>query len=411
MSTARVDPPSNSERIMEVAQTWGAANYAPLPVVLTRGEGVWVEDVEGRRYLDMLGGYSAMSFGHVHPELVAAASIQLQRLTLTSRAFYNDQLPYFCRELAELLGQDLVLPMNSGAEAVETAIKAARKWGYETKTVPEGRARIVAFANNFHGRTTTIVGMSTTPSAHEHYGPFAPGFDLVPFGDIEAVKEAIGPETVAVLVEPIQGEGGVVVPPRGFLAGLREMCDAEEVLLLCDEIQTGLGRTGKILDAHHEDVRADITIVGKALGGGLVPVSACAGRREVMGVFTPGTHGSTFGGNPLGAAVGRKAIEILARGELVRAAEETGAYFADALASLDSPLIAETRGRGLLQAIQLTEEVGDARKLAEALVAKGVLTKNARNDVLRFAPPLAIEREEIDFAIERIADVLEGFSG
>ena len=398
---------TTSEDIMEVSRTWSAANYAPLPVVLTKGQGAWVEDVEGRRYLDMLGAYSAMSFGHGHPELVGAAERQLSRLTLTSRAFFNDQLPHFCRELAELLSQDLVLPMNSGAEAVETALKAARRWAYEVKGVPEEKARIVAFENNFHGRTTTIVGLSTTPSAYRHYGPFAGGFDVVPFGELEAVEAVLRSETAAILVEPIQGEGGVVVPPLGYLAGLRRLCDEHGVLLLCDEIQTGLGRTGAILDAHHEDVQADITIVGKALGGGIIPVSACAGRREVMRVFTPGTHGSTFGGNPLGAAVGRKACEILARGRLVEAASETGDYFARRLAAIDSPLIAETRGRGLLQAVQLTEEVDDARTLAEALVREGILAKNARGRVLRFAPPLTIDREQIDVAVDRLEHVLE----
>lgn len=400
----------HAEELMALERTYGANNYQPLPVVLERGEGSWVIDVGGKRYLDMLGAYSALSFGHRHPDLVRAAKTQLDKLTLTSRAFYNDQLPLFCRELADLCQQDVVLPMNSGAEAVETAIKAARRWGYEVKGVPKGRARIIAMANNFHGRTTTIVSFSTTASAYEGYEPLTQGFDIVPFGDAGAVERAIVDETVAVLVEPIQGEGGVVVPPRGYLKSLRDLCDRHRVLLLCDEIQTGLGRTGKVLDAHHEDVRADITMLGKSLGGGIVPLSAAVGTHEAMGVFTPGTHGSTFGGNPLAAAVGRRAIGLLERSDLVGRARRLGEYFHQGLASIDSPFIAEVRGRGLLQAIELTEDAGSGRAVAEALVERGVLTKNARRSVLRFAPPLVISRGEIDHALEQIEQTLRRWS-
>lgn len=400
----------HADELIALERTYGANNYDPLPVVLERGEGSWVVDVEGKRYLDMVGAYSAMSFGHCHPELVRAAKTQLDKLTLTSRAVYNDQLPLFCRELAALCGQDVVLPMNSGAEAVETAIKAARRWGYDDKGVPSGCARIIAMANNFHGRTTTIVGMSTSPSAYEGYGPYAEGFDIVPFGDAEAVAEAIGDETVAVLVEPIQGEGGVVVPPKGYLRALRDLCDQRRVLLLCDEIQTGLGRTGRVLDAHHDDVRADVTILGKSLGGGLVPLSAAVGTSEVMGVFTPGTHGSTFGGNPLAAAIGRRAIGLLERTDLVERARKLGAYLHDGLASIDSPFIAEVRGRGLLQAIELTEDAGPARAVAEALLERGVLTKNAGRSVLRFAPPLVVRQSELDDALTHIDETLAGWA-
>lgn len=390
---------------MKLEHQWSAHNYHPLPVVIAKGEGCWVEDVEGKRYLDLLGGYSAMSFGHGHPELVETALKQLQTLTLTSRAFYNDQLPELARSLAKLCDQDTVLPMNTGAEAVETALKAARKWGYEIKGVKRDKARVIVFEGNFHGRTTTIVGFSTSPSTRDGFGPYVDAFDIVEFGNLDAVRNAITDETVAVLVEPIQGEGGVNVPPKGFLSGLRALCDDQNVLLLCDEIQTGLGRTGRILDAHHENVRADISIVGKALGGGLVPLSAAVGKKEVMAVFTPGTHGSTFGGNPLASAIGSKAVEILERGELVDNAVRCGAYFHEGLCSIDSPLIKEVRGRGLLRAIELTPDAGGGRSFAEALLAEGVLTKHAHETVLRFAPPLTIGTDDIDFAIDKIQKV------
>lgn len=396
---------TTSDALMKLEQQWGAHNYHPLPVVIAKGEGCWVTDVEGKRYLDLLGGYSAMSFGHGHPELIETAVQQLRTLTLTSRAFYNDQLPEFSRRLAKLCGQDVVLPMNTGAEAVETALKAARKWGYEVKGVTPDAARVIVFAENFHGRTTTIVGFSTSPSTRDGFGPYVDAFDIVPYGDVDAVRNAMTEDTVAVLVEPIQGEGGVNVPPKGFLSGLRALCDEQNALLLCDEIQTGLGRTGKILDAHHENVRADISIVGKALGGGLVPLSAAVGRKEVMAVFTPGTHGSTFGGNPLASAIGTKAVEILERGELVDNAVRIGAYFHEGLCSIESPHIKEVRGRGLLRAIELTPDAGGGRAFAEALLAEGVLTKHAHETVLRFAPPLTIGTDDVDYAIDKIKRV------
>lgn len=398
---------TRAAQLIELEQQCGANNYAPLPVVLERGAGAWVTDVEGRRYLDMLSAYSATSFGHAHPDLVRRAVGQLQRLTLTGRAFFNDQLPLFCSELAELCAMDVVLPMNTGAEAVETALKAARRWGYEVKGVARDRARIIAFENNFHGRTITAVSMSTSESAFSGYGPLTPGFDIVPFGDLEAVSRTICADTVGVLVEPIQGEGGVIVPPDGFLRGLRELCDEHGVLLMCDEIQTGLGRTGRLFAIDHDRITADLLILGKALGGGLVPVSAVVGTREVMRVFTPGTHGSTFGGNPLAAAIGRAAIGLLRRGDLVTQGARLGAYLREQLEALDHPAVIDVRGRGLLLAIELHGEAPPAREVAKALMRLGVLCKETKNTVLRFAPPLVVTRAALDFGLKQIRTAID----
>jgi ornithine--oxo-acid transaminase len=392
-----------------------AHNYHPLPVVLAHGEGAWVTDVEGRRYLDFLAGYSALNFGHRHPALVAAARRQLGQLTLTSRAFHNDQLGPFAEALSRLTGLDAVLPMNTGAEAVETAIKTARKWGYERKGVPEGQARIIVFDGNFHGRTTTIVSFSTDPDARDGFGPFTPGFDVVPFGDLDAVAAALTDDTVAVLVEPIQGEAGVVVPPDGCLAGLAELCRHRNVLLRADEIQSGLGRTGRLWACDHEGVRPDVLIVGKALGGGIVPVSAIAADWDVLGVIGPGQHGSTFGGNPLAAAVGRAVVDLVSDGELVARA---GALGADALAELSARLagadgVAAVRGRGMWWAIDLPAGPGrrTGRDVAEALLRRGVLAKDTHTWTIRFAPPLTITQPDLQRGLDIVVDVLTGTPG
>ncbi|GIK17520.1 MAG: ornithine aminotransferase [Planctomycetota bacterium] len=397
-----------SRRHVELNERYGTHNYKPLPVVIAEGRGCWVTDVEGRRYLDMLSAYSALNFGHNHPAIVDAVRTQLDRVTVTSRAFFNDQLGPFFKELAELTGMDRVLPMNTGAEAVETAIKTARKWAYQVKGVAPDRARILAFAGNFHGRTTTIISFSTDPLATTNFGPFTPGFDVVPYGDLAAVEQAVTGDTAAVLVEPIQGEAGVVLPPPGFLTGLRKLCTDRNVLLICDEIQTGLGRTGRMFAFEHEGVRPDVVTLGKALGGGLIPVSAVVGIDAAMGVFKPGEHGSTFGGNPLAAAVGRKAIELLRTTDLVERARSLGEYFRGQLEALRSPIVQEVRGRGLLIGVQIKPEAGPARPMCEALLHDGLLCKDTQKQVIRFAPPLIIERAEIDWAMERIAVVLSG---
>lgn len=393
---------------MTIAQVerFGAHNYHPLPVVITRAEGVWVWDGSGRRYLDMLSSYSALNQGHRHPRVVAAARAQLDRVTLTSRAFHNDQLGPFLERLAAVSGFPRALPMNSGAEAVETGLKAVRKWGYTVKGVPDGRARIVVAENNFHGRTISIVSYSTEPQYREGFGPFTPGFDVVPYGDAAAVEAAIGPDTVAVHVEPIQGEAGVVVPPPGYLRALRELCDRHRVLLFLDEIQTGLGRTGKMWAFEHEGIRPDCISVGKALGGGVYPVSAFCAADEVMGVFHPGDHGSTFGGNPLAAAVGRAALDVLVDEHLAERARVMGEHLMAGLRSIGSPHVREVRGRGLLVGVELHAASGPARPFCEALMARGVLCKDTHGQVIRFAPPLVIDRETIDFALEQVAAVL-----
>ncbi len=388
---------------------YGAAIYAPLPVVLVRGEGPWVWDAEGRRYLDMLTAYSAVSFGHSHPKLVAALTEQAKRLAVTSRAFHNDRLPVFLERLCAATGFARALPMNTGAEAVETAIKCARKWGYVVKGIPEGQARIVCCAGNFHGRTSTIVGFSSEPQYREHFGPFGTGFDTIAFGDAPALEAAITPDTAAFLVEPIQGEAGVVVPPAGYLAHAARICRERDVLLVVDEVQTGLGRTGAMLACDHEGVRPDAVVLGKALGGGLLPVSAFLARDAVMGVLRPGDHGSTFGGNPLAAAVGIAALDLLASERLAERAAETGAYLLERLRALSSPLVREVRGKGLLIGMDLDPDRVSARAFVEALARHGVLSKDTHGTVARFAPPLAITRAEADWALERIAATLAQF--
>ena len=396
-----------TEGLLEEAERFGANNYKALDVVIERGEGVWVWDVEGRRYLDMLSAYSALNQGHRHPAILAAARVQLDRVTLTSRAFHNDQLGPFLRELCEASGYEQALPMNSGTEAVETAIKLVRKWGYQKKGVPDGRAEIIVCSNNFHGRTTTVVGFSSEAQYQEGFGPFAPGFKLVPFGDAAALAAAVTDQTVGFLFEPIQGEGGVIVPPDGYVQKAREICDQNGIAMMADEIQTGLGRTGRLFACEWEDVRPDVLIVGKALGGGLYPVSAVLADAEYMDVFRPGDHGSTFGGNPLAAAIGRAALRVILEEELPRRADELGRWFMGELAALDSPLVAQVRGRGLMIGVEILESSGTARPYCEALKDRGILAKETHGQVIRFAPPLVIEKEVLEEALVDIAAVLE----
>ncbi|GGP73025.1 ornithine--oxo-acid transaminase [Saccharothrix coeruleofusca] len=387
-------------------EEWSTHNYHPLPVVISHGEGAWVTDVEGRRYLDFLSGYSSLNFGHRHPELVAAAVAQLGRVTLTSRAFHHDQFGPFCRELAELTGTEMVLAMNSGAEAVESAIKVARKWAYRVKGVPEGTAEIVVAGSNFHGRTTTIVSFSTDDTARADFGPFTPGFKVVPYGDLAALAGAITERTAAVLIEPIQGEAGVVVPPSGYLAGVRGLCDEHNALMIADEIQSGLGRTGELLALDHEGVRADLYTLGKALGGGIVPVSAVVGSRAVLGVLRPGEHGSTFGGNPLACAVGRAVVRLLATGEFQQRSRELGAHLHGRLGELVGRGVAEVRGRGLWAGVEIASGGPRGRQASEALAERGVLCKETHDTTLRVAPPLVITRDELDRGIDAIAQVV-----
>lgn len=385
---------------------YGARNYQPLDVVLTRGEGIWVYDVEGNRYMDCLSAYSAVNHGHCHPRLAAVLAAQARQLTLTSRAFRNDKLGAFYKTLCELAGYEMALPMNTGAEAVETAIKAARKWGCLVKKIERDKAEIIVCAGNFHGRTTTIVGFSSEPRYREGFGPFAPGFVTVPFGDAAALEAAVTPRTAAFLFEPIQGEAGVIVPPEGYLRAARALCSARNVLLMADEIQTGLGRTGRLFACDHEGVKPDVCIVGKALAGGFYPVSAVLASKAVLGVFRPGEHGSTFGGNPLGAAVAVEALRVLVEEGLVGRAAEVGAYFQAQLAAIPSPHVKTVRGKGLLIGVELRPEAGGARRFCEALERRGILCKETRDDVIRFAPPLVATREDIDWALGRIAEVL-----
>ena len=383
-----------------------AHNYAPLDVVLTRGEGAWVYDVAGLRYLDMLAAYSALNQGHCHPRLVRALVEQAGRLTLTSRAFRNDQLPLLARELCALTGYAMMLPANTGVEAVETAMKAARKWGYTVKGVEADRAEIITAEGNFHGRTIAAVSCSTEPQYREGFGPLTPGFVRVPYGDAEALEAAVTPNTVAALLEPIQGEAGVVVPPEGYLRQVRDICTRHGVLLIADEIQSGLGRTGRLLACEHEGVRPDVVCLGKALSGGMYPVSAVLSSAEVLGVFRPGDHGSTYGGNPLGAAVAREALRVLVEEGLIERAAELGKHFLAGLRAIDSPLVEEVRGRGLWVGIVLRPEAGGARRLVERLLELGILCKEAHDDVMRLGPPLVIAREDLDWALERIARAL-----
>jgi ornithine--oxo-acid transaminase len=389
--------------LLELEARSGARNYDPLPVVVARAEGVWVYDREGRRYLDCLSAYSALNQGHAHPKILAALVEQAGKVTLTSRAFHNDQLPLFCRDLAELSGLDVVLPMNTGAEAVETAIKAARRWGYEHKGIPHDQAEIIVCAGNFHGRTTTLISLSSEPSYRYGFGPFTPGFVLVPYGDLAALEAAITPRTCAFLVEPIQCESGVHIPPPGYLAGAAAMCRDRDVLLLADEIQTGLGRTGRWFACEHEGVTPDLYILGKALSGGFYPVSAVVGRRAVMDVFIPGSHGSTFGGNPLGCAVARAALRVLREEDLVGRSARLGAMFLDLLRPLQGGIVREVRGRGLLVGVELDRP---ARPLCERLMARGILCKDTHEDVIRLAPPLVVEAAELQWLAAELHEVL-----
>ena len=388
-------------------EQWGAHNYHPLPVVISSAEGAWVTDVDGHRYLDFLSGYSALNFGHRHPALLQAAHKQLDRLTLTSRAFHNDQFGHFCQELAELTGTEMVLTMNTGAEAVESAIKVARKWAYEVKGVAFDSAEIIVASGNFHGRTTTIISFSDDPAAHDNYGPFTPGFITVPYGDAEAVRAAIGPNTAAVLMEPIQGEAGVIVPPAGFWADVRAACDENGVLMIADEIQSGLARTGELFALDHEGVRADLYTLGKALGGGIVPVSAVIGRSDVLGVLKPGQHGSTFGGYPVACAVGRAVVELLATGEFQQRSTELGAHLHERLHELSGLGVAAVRGRGLWAGVDIDPTAKTGREVSMALRDQGVLCKETHERTLRIAPPLVITREELDHAVDALANALK----
>ena len=391
---------------IELDEQWSTHNYHPLPVVIAEASGATVTDVEGKSYLDFLSGYSALNFGHRHPDLIAAAVEQLGRVTLTSRAFHHDQLGLFCRELAELTGTELVLPMNSGAEAVESAVKVARKWAHRVKGVPDGTAEIVVAGSNFHGRTTTIVSFSTDETARADFGPFTPGFVTVKYGDAAALRDAITPRTAAVLLEPVQGEAGVIVPPEGYFADVRSACDEHGVLLIADEIQSGLARTGTILALDHEGVRADLYTLGKALGGGILPVLAVVGRRDVLGVLKPGEHGSTFGGNPLACAVGRAVIKLLKTGEFQQRSAELGAHLHDRLTALIGNGLSEVRGRGLWAGIDIAPGGPTGRAASEALAARGVLCKETHERTLRVAPPLVITRAELDRGIDAIAEVI-----
>ncbi len=387
-----------------LSDTYSAHNYRPLPVVIASAEGAWVTDVEGTRYLDMLAAYSAINFGHLHPRLVAAAQRQLARVTLVSRAFDHDQFGPFCSELAALAGMDMVLPMNTGAEAVETAIKTARKWGYEVKDVPADEAVIIAFEGNFHGRTTTIVSFSTDPDARDSYGPYTPGFRVVPYGDAGALAAAMDDRVVGVLIEPIQGEAGVIIPPPGYLARVRELCTSHGALMIADEIQSGLGRTGATFACEHESVVPDVYLLGKALGGGIVPLSAVVSSREVLGVFRPGQHGSTFGGNPLACAVGREVIAMLGTGEYQERSAKLGVHLQDRLSALPHDAVREVRGRGLWAGVEFSSL--DGRDVCERLARRGVLAKDTHGTTIRLAPPLMISQADLDWAVDRLAEVV-----
>lgn len=404
MTTQFIEQPLRTHDFIELENQYGAHNYHPLDVVLERAEGVWVYDVEGKRYLDCLAAYSAVNQGHCHPKILQTLEEQARKVTLTSRAFRNEQLPLLCKELHDLTGFDMVLPMNSGAEAVETAIKTARKWGYKVKGIPEGKAEIIVCANNFHGRTVTIVSFSTDEQYRDGFGPFTPGFKVIPFGDARALRDAITHNTCAFLVEPIQGEAGIVIPREGFLGEAAEICRKNNVLLMADEIQSGLGRTGKLFAYMHERITPDVLIVGKALAGGFYPVSAVLASREILGVYQPGDHGSTFGGNPMGCAIARTALRVLLEEKMVERSAELGAYFLTLLQTLRSSELKEVRGKGLWIGIELRSP---ARPYCEALKEVGILCKETHDRVIRIAPPLIISRQEIDWAFERITKVIQ----
>lgn len=393
---------------IQLEEIYGAHIYHPLDIVIERGEGIWVYDVEGKKYLDFLSAYSAVSQGHCHPRIYQALVEQAKKLTLPSRAFRNDQTGLFYKELADLCEMEMVLPMNSGAEAVETAVKTARKWGYMTKHIPENKAEIIVCTGNFHGRTTTVISFSSEPQYRKDFGPHTPGFVFIPYGDIDALARAITPNTAAFLVEPIQGEGGILIPPKGYLNKVQELCRAQNVLVLMDEIQTGLGRTGKLFAYQHEaGVKPDVLILGKALSGGFYPVSAVISSQAILGNFKPGDHGSTFGANPLACAVGRAALKVLVEEKLTERSAQLGHYFLERLRTIQSKHIKEVRGRGLFIGVELKPEAGGARRFCEALYREGLLCKETHEHVIRFAPPLVIEREDLDFAFERIKKVLE----
>ena len=394
----------HTQDFIDLENAFGAHNYHPLDVIIERAEGVWVYDVEGKRYLDCLAAYSAVNQGHCHPRILKTLIEQAHKVTLTSRAFHNDQLPLLCKELHELTGMDMALPMNSGAEAVETALKTARKWGHNVKGIPEGKAEIIVCAGNFHGRTISIISFSSDEQYRDGFAPFTPGFKIIPFGDTQALRDAITPDTCAFLVEPIQGEAGIVIPPAGFLAEATELCRKHKVLLMVDEIQSGLGRTGKLFAYMHEGITPDVLIIGKALAGGFYPVSAVLASREILGVFKPGDHGSTFGGNPLGCALARTALRVLIDENLVERSAELGRYFIERLRTLRSPDLKEVRGRGLWIGIELHSP---ARPYCEALKDLGILCKETHDHVIRIAPPLIISRDEIDWAFDRIKKVIE----
>ncbi|WFB08979.1 ornithine--oxo-acid transaminase [Streptomyces sp. LX-29] len=400
---------TSTERAIAAAEAHSAHNYHPLPVVVASAEGAWMTDVEGRRYLDMLAGYSALNFGHRNRRLLDAAKAQLDRVTLTSRAFHHDRFAEFCTELADLCGMEMVLPMNTGAEAIETAVKTARKWGYRVKGVPDGKAKIVVAENNFHGRTTTIVSFSTDPEARADYGPYTPGFEIVPYGDLAALDAAVDEHTVAVLLEPIQGEAGVLVPPPGYLAGVRELTRARGTLFIADEIQSGLGRTGTTFACEHEGVVPDVYVLGKALGGGVVPVSAVVSSAEVLGVYRPGEHGSTFGGNPLACAVALEVIAMLRTGEYQQRATELGDHLHSELGLLaGGGPVREVRGRGLWAGIDIDPAHGTGREISEKLMDRGVLVKDTHGSTIRIAPPLVISKEDLDWGLGRLRGVLAG---
>jgi ornithine--oxo-acid transaminase len=397
----------NTQDYIKIESEYGANNYKPLDVVLCEGKGAWVTDVDGKRYLDCLSAYSAVNQGHCHPHIVQASVEQAQKLGLTSRAFRNDKLGLFYKKLVDLTGYEMVLPMNSGAEAVETAIKVARKWAYAVKGIPKYNAEIIVAEGNFHGRTTTIVSFSTEQFYKEMFGPFTPGFVTVPYGDFEAIKTAINSNTAAVMLEPIQGENGVVLPPDGYLKQVSEYCKENNVLFIADEIQTGLCRTGKWFASQHEDVRPDVTVIGKALSGGMYPVSAVLADKEILGLFKPGEHGSTFGGSPMAAAIGIAALEVLDEEHLAKRSTELGEYFMGELRKIDAPVVKEVRGRGLLIGVELHPEAGGARRYCEMLQDEGILAKETHDNVIRFAPPLVIDKSDLDWALAKIADVLK----
>jgi len=396
----------HSQELIEIEEKYGAHNYHPLDVVIERGEGVWVYDVDGKRYLDCLSAYSALNQGHVHPRILNALKAQAEKVTLTSRAFRNDQLPLFYKELSELTGYEMSLPMNSGAEAVETALKVARKWGYDVKKIPHYQAEIIVADGNFHGRTISIISFSSESLYKDAFGPFTPGFVSVPYGDAAALEKAITPNTAAVMIEPIQGEGGVLIPPAGYLKKVSELCEKNNVLFIADEIQTGLGRTGKLFACDHEGVRPDMVIIGKALSGGFYPVSAVVADTDIMELYVPGEHGSTFGGNPLACAVAREALKVIVEENLVQKSAELGEYFMERLAEIPSRHVKEVRGKGLLIGVELNPEARGARRFCEALQQKGILAKETHSHIIRFAPPLVIDKATIDWAIPHIYDVL-----